>query len=67
VKTLSIDLDDELCAYVCADSAKLGISVSHYVSALLNASMKEACDYEEARKVFFTNLGRRTVRDQIYR
>ena len=74
MKTLPIELDDELCAFVCADSAKLGISESQYVSALLNDCMKEAREYEEARKAFFAikpfNFefigGRRPTREELY-
>jgi hypothetical protein len=75
VKTLTIEIDDEICAFVQEDAARIEVSVSQYIGALLYDCMKQARDYEEARKAFFALPplprfefpgGRPPTRDEIY-
>lgn len=74
MKTLTIDLDEEMSAFVRQDAAKLGISVDQYMSELVHACMREAYAYEAARQAFLAckpfhfefDDGRRPTRDEIY-
>lgn len=50
--TLTVDLADELSAFVCADAEQMGMTVSEYFSGLVGACMAEAREYEAARRSF---------------
>ena len=73
---LTIDLGEEVTAFICADAAKRGITVEQYLAELIREAKKEALAYEKARLEFMELLkqpwggtwegGRRPTREEIY-
>ena len=73
---LTIDLGEEMTAFICADAAKRGITVEQYLGGLVSEAMKEALAYEKAREEFMEMVkhrlewtweaGRRPTREEIY-
>lgn len=74
---LTIDLGEEVTAFICADSAKRGITVDQYLTELIREVKKEALEYEKARLEFMELCkqpwgatswegGRRPTREEIY-
>ncbi len=53
MKTLTVDLDDEMAAFLQADAESCRMTVSEYMAAVLQECMEEAVDYEKAQREFF--------------
>jgi hypothetical protein len=73
---LSIDLGEEMTAFICADAAKRGITVEQYLSDLVSEAMKEALAHEESHRKLLEHLanpvggtfagGRPPKREELY-
>jgi hypothetical protein len=74
MKTISVDLDDELFEFVCADATIVKLEPSHYVRELLKDCMEQERRYRESQRRFFTRKpfafqfvdGRFPTRDEIH-
>jgi hypothetical protein len=76
VTRITIDLGEEMTAFICADAARRGITVEQYMGELVCEARKEALAYENARQEFMEMLkrpfegawegGRRPTREEIY-
>jgi hypothetical protein len=72
VVTTSIDLEDDIAAWVASEAARRNISVSKLLSTLLAEKMNESGAYEQAMQgaLEFRSFGRSTgpnlTRDEIY-
>ncbi len=51
-KTLTIELDDEMSAFLHADAEQIGMTVSEYLGELVKKCMEEAAEYEKARQEY---------------
>ena len=73
---LTIDLGEEMTAFICADAAKRGITVEQYMADLVREAMKDALAYQKAHQELMESLkhpfggtfekGRPPTREEIY-
>jgi hypothetical protein len=74
VKNITITLDEQIAAWVRMAAAKRKMSVSRLIGDLLHDRMREARDYNEAMRRFFSHKpfnfewagGRRPTREEIH-
>jgi hypothetical protein len=74
MKNLTLTLDDKTAARIRIDAAKSGMSVSRFVSELLNQRMAHARSYNEAMRNYFAQKpfkfeyidGRRPTREELH-
>jgi hypothetical protein len=73
VKNITITLDEQIAAWVRMAAAKRKMSVSRLIGDLLHDRMREARDYNEAMRRFFSHkpfnfewLGGRPTREEIH-
>ena len=73
MKNITITLDEQTAAWVRMSAARRKMSVSRLIGDLLHDRMREARDYNEAMRRFFTHKpfnfewagGRRPTREEI--
>ena len=53
MKTITVELDDELFEFVCADATIVKLAPPEYVHALLKDCMEQERKYREAQRRFF--------------
>lgn len=73
---LTIDLGEEMTAFICADAAKRGITVEQYMSDLVSKALKDALAHEESHRRLLEHLaspvrgtfagGRPPRREELY-
>ncbi|HEY2635586.1 MAG TPA: hypothetical protein VGI51_12710 [Steroidobacteraceae bacterium] len=74
MKNITITLDEQIAAWVRMAAAKRKMSVSRLIGDLLHDRMREARDYNEAMRRFFSHKpfnfewvgGRRPAREEIH-
>jgi hypothetical protein len=54
MKNVTITLDEKTAAWARKHAAERGISLSRFISDLLQKGMRRARDYERARRLFFS-------------
>jgi hypothetical protein len=58
MKNITITLDEQTAARARRRAAELGMSLSRYVGELLESSMRESREYEQAMRRFFARKPR---------
>jgi hypothetical protein len=74
MKNITITLDEQTAAWVRMAASKRGMSVSRLIGDLLHDRMREARDYNEAMRRFFSHKpfnfewvgGRRPTREEVH-
>jgi hypothetical protein len=73
VKNITVTLDEKMAAWLRQNAAQRGISVSRFLGDLVHERMREARDYNEAKRRFFAHKpidfewadGHRPTREEI--
>jgi hypothetical protein len=73
VKNITVTLDEKMAAWLRQNAAQRGISVSRFLGDLVHERMREARDYNEAKRRFFSHKpidfawpdGHRPTREEI--
>ena len=74
MKNITITLDEKMAAWLRLNAAKRGVSVSRFVGDLVHERMREAREYNEAKRQFLAEKpfhsgwadGRRPTREEIH-
>jgi hypothetical protein len=73
VKNITVTLDEKMAVWLRQNAAQRGISVSRFLGDLVHERMREARDYNEAKRRFFAHKpidfvwddGHRPTREEI--
>jgi hypothetical protein len=55
VKNITVTLDEKMAAWLRQNAAQRGISVSRFLGDMVHERMREARDYNEAKRRFFAH------------